>query len=107
VSASGDDDSEEPQGGEPGGYAPSVAERLAFYQRAGGIITPVINAVIAFLAVAAVVYFVVVVPMNRLAERRKTPVDVTERDCPECLSTIPKAARRCSFCTSEVGNGAA
>ena len=67
----------------------------------------VINAVIAFLAVAAVVYFVVVVPMNRLAERRKTPVDVTERDCPECLSTIPKAARRCSFCTSEVDNGAA
>jgi large conductance mechanosensitive channel len=68
----------------------------------------VLNALIAFLAVAAVIYFVVVVPMNRLAERRtKTAVDVTTRDCPECLSTIPKAARRCSFCTSDVSGGAA
>jgi large conductance mechanosensitive channel len=68
----------------------------------------VLNAVIAFLAVAAVIYFVVVVPMNRLAERRtKTAVDVTTRECPECLSTIPKAARRCSFCTSDVSAGAA
>ena len=63
----------------------------------------VINAVISFLAIAAVVYFVVVVPMNKLAERRAKPaVDVTTRECPECLSTIPKAARRCSFCTSQV-----
>jgi large conductance mechanosensitive channel len=67
----------------------------------------VLNAMIAFLAVAAVIYFVVVVPMNRLAERRtKTAVDVTTRECPECLSTIPKAARRCSFCTSAVSGGA-
>jgi ABC-type uncharacterized transport system permease subunit len=41
-------DVEQPPGGEPGGYAPSVAERLAFYQRAGGIITPILTAVIAF-----------------------------------------------------------
>jgi hypothetical protein len=41
-------DAEQPPGGEPGGYAPSVAERLAFYQRAGGVITPIITAVIAF-----------------------------------------------------------
>jgi ABC-type uncharacterized transport system permease subunit len=39
---------EQPPEGEPGGYAPSVAERLAFYQRAGGIITPILTAVIAF-----------------------------------------------------------
>jgi large conductance mechanosensitive channel len=64
----------------------------------------VINAIIAFLAVAAVIYFAVVVPMNRLAARRtKTAVDATTRDCPECLSTIPRAARRCSFCTAMVG----
>ena len=67
----------------------------------------VINALIAFLAVAAVLYFVVVVPMNRLNERRAKPaVDITTRDCPECLSTIPKAARRCSFCTAQVGQAA-
>ncbi|MBV9101560.1 MAG: large conductance mechanosensitive channel protein MscL [Candidatus Dormibacteraeota bacterium] len=63
----------------------------------------VINAIISFLAIAAVVYFVVVLPMNKLAERRAKPaVDVATRECPECLSTIPKAARRCSFCTSQV-----
>jgi large conductance mechanosensitive channel len=67
-----------------------------------------LNALIAFLAVAAVIYFVVVVPMNSLAERRtKTAVEVTTRECPECLSTIPKAARRCSFCTAAVSGGAA
>jgi large conductance mechanosensitive channel len=60
----------------------------------------VINAILAFVAVAAVIYFVVVVPMNQLAARRaKGVADVSTRECPECLSTIPKAARRCSFCT--------
>ncbi len=63
----------------------------------------VLNAIIAFVTVAAVVYFVVVVPMNRLAARRaKGDVEVSTRECPECLSEIPKAARRCSFCTMEV-----
>jgi large conductance mechanosensitive channel len=66
----------------------------------------VINAILAFLAVAAVIYFVVVVPMNRLAARRaKGDVEVSTRECPECLSTIPKAARRCSFCTVVVASG--
>jgi ABC-type uncharacterized transport system permease subunit len=37
---------EQPTGGN---YAPSVAERLAFYQRAGGLLTPVFTTVIAFL----------------------------------------------------------
>jgi large conductance mechanosensitive channel len=63
-----------------------------------------IGAVINFVLIAAAVYFVVVRPVQRLMERRaKPPTDVTTRECPECLSTIPKAARRCSFCTSEVG----
>ncbi len=42
------DDIEEPPHAEPAGYAPSVAERFALYQRAGGIITPVLTAVFAF-----------------------------------------------------------
>lgn len=64
-----------------------------------------INAIIAFLSIAAAVFFFVVKPVNALMARRKTepPVDETVRACPECLSEIPKAARRCAFCTAEVG----
>jgi large conductance mechanosensitive channel len=62
----------------------------------------VLNAIISFVAVAAAIYFIVVVPMNKLAARRAKPVEVTTRECPQCLSTIPKAANRCSFCTEKV-----
>lgn len=61
-----------------------------------------VNQVISFVVIAAVVYYLIVAPATRittLAARRK---EVTERDCPECLSTIPLAARRCKFCTAEV-----
>jgi len=62
------------------------------------------NALVSFLVVAAAVFFLVVVPVNRLMARRRTERDVeaTTRACPECLSEIPIGARRCSFCTSEV-----
>ena len=64
-----------------------------------------INALITFLSVAVAVFFFVVKPVNAIAERRaKSPdEDDPERACPECLSEIPKAARRCAFCTAEVG----
>jgi large conductance mechanosensitive channel len=64
-----------------------------------------INAIIAFLSIAAAVFFFVVKPVNALMARRRTepPVDETVRPCPECLSEIPRAARRCAFCTAEVG----
>ena len=64
-----------------------------------------LNALIAFLIVAAVVFFVVIKPVNVLLARFKTEpdVDTPTRDCPECLSAIPVAARRCAFCTAEVG----
>jgi large conductance mechanosensitive channel len=58
----------------------------------------VINALIYFILIAAAVYFAVVLPMNALAARRARPGPVTTRKCPECLSDIPKPARRCSFC---------
>ena len=67
-----------------------------------------LNAVISFLLIAAAVYFLVVVPVNRLMSRFKTepePVD-SVRECPECLSKVPQAARRCAFCTSELGAAA-
>lgn len=64
-----------------------------------------IDSIISFVIVAAVVFFLVVRPVNLLMERRRTEPDVESdtRPCPECLSSIPVGARRCAFCTAEVG----
>jgi large conductance mechanosensitive channel len=62
-----------------------------------------VNAVISFVLVAAAIYYVVVVPMNALAALRRrgeAPADPTTKKCPECLSEVAIAARRCAFCTS-------
>ena len=61
-----------------------------------------INAVISFLLIAAAIYYVVVLPMNKLAERRARGADPTTKDCPYCLSEIPHAATRCPHCTSQL-----
>ena len=63
------------------------------------------NALLSFLIIAAVVFFFVVRPLNALMARLKPepPVDRVVRPCPECLSDIPEDARRCAFCTAEVG----
>jgi large conductance mechanosensitive channel len=67
-----------------------------------------INALISFLISAAVVYFLVVKPFSTLLERYMPKKEIgPTRSCPECLSDIPVAARRCSFCTSEVSPAAA
>jgi large conductance mechanosensitive channel len=61
-----------------------------------------INAIVAFVLVAAAIYFFVVAPMNAIMARRKkgeAPPDPTTKQCPECLSEVPIAARRCAFCT--------
>jgi large conductance mechanosensitive channel len=64
-----------------------------------------LNALISFLILAAVVFFVIVRPLNALMEHKRTEAPVAEvtRACPECLSQIPNKARRCAFCTAEVG----
>jgi len=64
-----------------------------------------INQLLSFLIIAAVVFFFVVVPVNKLMAMRKTQETVDEpvRDCPQCLSSIPVRANRCAFCTSEIG----
>ena len=64
----------------------------------------ILGAIINFLITAAVIYFVIVVPMNRLMARFQPSVPAPQktRTCPECLSDIPLAARRCAFCTAEV-----
>jgi len=63
-----------------------------------------LNALIAFVIVAAVLFFFVIKPVNHLMAKRRTEPDVesTTRECPECLSQIPIGARRCAFCTAEV-----
>ena len=60
------------------------------------------NALISFLIIAAVVYFLIVKPMAALLARSTRVKEATERDCPECLSSIPIAARRCKYCTADV-----
>jgi len=63
------------------------------------------NALVSFLIVAAVVYFAIVAPMNALQARLKkpaAPAAPATKACPECLSEIPLAARRCAHCSQPV-----
>jgi large conductance mechanosensitive channel len=69
-----------------------------------------VNALISFVLIAAAVYFFVVVPVNMLIARMhrgEKPPDPTTKKCPECLSEIPIAAKRCSHCTQPVMGRAA
>jgi large conductance mechanosensitive channel len=64
-----------------------------------------LNAAISFLILASVVYFAIVLPLNHLMSRIKKPVPEAPpsvKTCPECLSEIPLAARRCAHCTQLV-----
>ena len=61
------------------------------------------NALFAFLMVGVAVYFFVVLPVNAMTARMRrgeAPPDPTTKKCPECLSEVAIAARRCAFCTS-------
>ncbi len=62
----------------------------------------VLNAVINFLIVAAIVFFLIVKPMNALIERQKLTEDPTTHECPFCKTEIAIAATRCPHCTSEL-----
>jgi large conductance mechanosensitive channel len=64
-----------------------------------------LTSAIAFIITAAIVYFLVVLPTSKLLDRFSRGQEATERDCPQCLATIPIRARRCQFCTSEVMPG--
>ncbi len=61
-----------------------------------------LNALIAFASIAAAVFFFVVKPVGLIAARRAHAVQSDTHQCSECLSEIPKAARRCAFCGSAV-----
>ena len=84
-------------GGQPdfGGLSFKIGEGVIKY---GAFL----NALITFLLVAAAIYFIVVMPMNKLAERRAKGQDPTTKECPHCLSEIPVGATRCAHCTSEL-----
>ena len=60
-----------------------------------------INAVISFLVVALVIFFLIRM-MNRMHREEKVPSEPTTKECPFCLSAIPIRATRCAFCTSEL-----
>jgi large conductance mechanosensitive channel len=62
----------------------------------------VLNALLSFLVIAAVVYFLLVAPSNRLIALAGRNKAATTRECPECLSTIPVGAKKCMYCTAEV-----
>ena len=64
-----------------------------------------LNALLAFLLVAAAIYFFLIAPMNAWEARRArglAPADPTTKQCPECLSEVPIAARRCGHCTQAI-----
>lgn len=61
-----------------------------------------INVALYFLIIAAVIYYFVVVPTNRISLIATRNTAAAERPCPECLSEIPAAATRCKFCTAIV-----
>jgi large conductance mechanosensitive channel len=66
-----------------------------------------INALITFLLDAAVIYYLIVVPLRVASERFEKPADpvLAQKTCPECLSEIPQDARRCKYCTAVLARG--
>ena len=62
-----------------------------------------INSIVSFLMIAIAIYFFIVAPVNALTariNRGEAPPDPTTKKCPECVSEVPIAAKRCAFCTS-------
>ncbi len=62
-----------------------------------------LNALVSFLIIASVVFFFIIMPLNKLMSHMKPSEELdapAERECPECLSAIPAAAKRCKFCTA-------
>ncbi|HUY79764.1 MAG TPA: large conductance mechanosensitive channel protein MscL [Ktedonobacterales bacterium] len=68
-----------------------------------------LNALISFVIIAAVLFFLIIKPMNVLMARYKpTPEPPAEtKECPYCLSSVPVKATRCAFCTSQLDAAAA
>ena len=81
-------------GGQFGGLAVTIHGSTIHYGA-------VLNALLNFVIVAAVIFFLVIKPVNALmAKLGRTPSEEPVRECPECLSKVPDAATRCAYCTS-------
>lgn len=61
-----------------------------------------IDALISFLIIAGILYFLVVLPLAKAMAYSQRNKEATERECPECLSSIPVAAKRCAYCTAQI-----
>jgi len=85
-------------------------DSLAAVQEAGAITINYgvfINAIVSFLILAAAIFFFIVRPLNRIAERQKAKVEPAPaapvtKDCPYCATSIPVKALRCPNCTSDL-----
>jgi large conductance mechanosensitive channel len=85
------------------GGAPDFANYVLTVGKARFALGDLLNVVIAFVLLAAVVYFLVVQPVNALMDRyRPEPQPAPVKDCPECTSKIPQAARRCPQCAAQL-----
>jgi large conductance mechanosensitive channel len=76
----------------PAGYVPPGEIQIGKF----------LNAAIDFVIKAAVIYFLIVLPMQKLLVRINGPAAVTTKACPQCLSDVPLGATRCKFCTQPV-----
>jgi large conductance mechanosensitive channel len=81
------------------GGVPDLSSMVFTVRNSQFLVGDFISVLLNFLVVAVIVYFFVVVPINRLRDRFET-APVPTRECPECLSKVPRAARRCAFCAS-------
>jgi large conductance mechanosensitive channel len=61
-----------------------------------------INALLSFVIIAAVIYYLIVAPSARITAIATRNKEATQRDCPECLQSIPVNATRCMYCTAQV-----
>lgn len=85
------------------GGGPNLADWSIPFAGQTLLIGAIINALISFLLIAAVVYFVVVLPVNKLMDRyHPEPKPAPTKECPECLSSIPQDARRCRDCGAQL-----
>ena len=88
------------------GGQPDFSNIVFTINKSDFLIGDFLNALISFLIIASVIYFLVVLPMNGIVKKLKSgeKFDPMEKTCPECFSLIPLKAKRCKFCTAEVKN---